>query len=161
MLWKDTTFEPVDKYYTIHQKLHSFTTNCENKQQFNYHKFKSKHWSSLKATFVWYWKCRQKFHSQLCMQFSGLSFYSKVFEHAKSLGGIHCNVDNFKIQYAIWMTILITPLCAHRMNVQTFTLKFQVVAEKTAKTYFFDTPCTVLQFATALNYILIHIFFLI
>jgi len=24
MLWKDTTFEPVDKYYTIHQKLHSF-----------------------------------------------------------------------------------------------------------------------------------------
>jgi len=45
MLWKDTTFEPVDKYYTTHQKLHSFTTNCENKQQFNYHKFKSKHWS--------------------------------------------------------------------------------------------------------------------
>jgi len=31
MLWKDTTFEPVDRYYTIHQKLHSFITNCVKK----------------------------------------------------------------------------------------------------------------------------------
>jgi len=48
MLWKDTTFEPVDRYYTIHQTLYSFTTNCENKQQFNYRKFKSKHSSANK-----------------------------------------------------------------------------------------------------------------